>query len=424
MEEKEMKTGADAGLSKGGGKRLPLAALVLVILCVCGWYYYRNTPLQRQLRILETADALLEAQEYEEAAEEYTGALEIEAPGPEGEAAADRARQGRLQALTLQADSFASQPDLAGRAQACDLYGQVLALCDEMEEETDLRGETADKLTRLQEEMASAFDSVACTTARDDRSGTTVLPGGLEVPYVWYYDLVQVTEEYYPYADRINAVLLQDCNAFFAGGMEPAESIREFRDMTPLADAVRPVIDGRTSAEAEYAEEEPADTDQSAGEAPRGDSEEGEEGSAEKGSAEESPEEYRNYVGEAGVFSGNGLLSIRLAEVRIQGRTRSVLFRGRTFRLSDGGEVTLGELTQRTDTGLRRLVRRRTVSFLEEQGYRNISRSEIEDYVTNTDPEDYKFCIRDGGEICLVIDQEVPFFRHADQVLEIPLEVE
>jgi len=401
MGEKEKNKGTDERTEKGKRKRVLPALLVLAVLCVCGWFYYRNTPLQRQLRILEQADSLMEAQEYGKAAEEYAGALEIEAPGTQGGDAADRARQGRLQALSLQADACAAQSsDQAGRAEACALYGQVIALCDETDESgktAAVRQEAADKLTRLQEELAASFDAVACTTARDDRSGTATLPDGQQASYVWYYDLVQVTEEYYPYADRINEVLRRDCNAFFAGGMEPSESIRSIRDMTPLADAVRPVIDGRTSAEAEYAEEE------------------------EDSGAGHVTEEYRNYVGEAGIYAGNGLLSIRLAEVRVRGNTQSVFFRGRTFRLSDGGEVTLGELTQRTDTGLRRLVRRRTAAFLDEQGYRNISRSDIEDYVTETSPEDFKFCIREDGEICLVIDQEVPFFRHADHVLEIPL---
>ena len=62
------------------------------------------------------------------------------------------------------------------------------------------------------------------------------------------------------------------------------------------------------------------------------------------------------------------------------------------------------------------------LAFLEEEGYRNISKSDVRDYVEGTDPENYKFSVREDGEICLIIDQEISFFSSADEILEIPLE--
>ncbi|MBQ8985624.1 MAG: hypothetical protein IJ100_00015, partial [Lachnospiraceae bacterium] len=56
------------------------------------------------------------------------------------------------------------------------------------------------------------------------------------------------------------------------------------------------------------------------------------------------------------------------------------------------------------------------------EGYRNIPRSALEDYVQDTPPEEFKFCFRDDGKLCLVIDQTIPFFAAGTEILEIPLE--
>ena len=132
--------------------------------------------------------------------------------------------------------------------------------------------------------------------------------------------------------------------------------------------------------------------------------------------------DWQDYVGAAGIYSDQGLLSIRMAEVRVHGNTQSNYFRGQTFRLSDAQRLTLPDLTDRTESSLRRMVRRRIWAFLEEEGYRNIPKSDVRDYVEGTDPENYKFSVREDGEICLIIDQEISFFSSADEILEIPLE--
>ena len=106
----------------------------------------------------------------------------------------------------------------------------------------------------------------------------------------------------------------------------------------------------------------------------------------------------------------------------MHGNTHSNDFRGQTFRLSDAQRLTLLDLTDRTKSSLRRMVRRRIWAFLEEGGYRNISKADVRDYVESTDPEDYKFCIMEDGTICLIIDQEMSFFSAEDEILEIPLE--
>ena len=77
-----------------------------------------------------------------------------------------------------------------------------------------------------------------------------------------------------------------------------------------------------------------------------------------------------------------------------------------------------------TDIGLRRTVRRRIWSFVEQQGYTDILKADVEDYVEKTDPADFKYCIRDDGTLCLIVDQTAPFFEGRQEILEIPLELE
>ena len=113
-----------------------------------------------------------------------------------------------------------------------------------------------------------------------------------------------------------------------------------------------------------------------------------------------------------------------MAHVRNIGGTQSNDYCGRTFRLSDGGEVSLGDLTGKTDIGLRRFVRRAIWSWLQQEGYTEILKSDVEDYVEDRRADEYKFCIRDDGTLCLVIDQSVPFFADRQQTLEIPLEID
>ena len=339
------------------------AGLILLLLAAAagGWYYY-NLPAQRLQRALREADGLMEEEHYEEAAAVYAQAGEIVAEDP-------AARDGYIRARLLSADRLAGSEDISLRGQACALYEEVISLSEGAE-----GSEASRKLTALREKNAASFDAVRCETVREDRSGSVALADGSEVPYTCYYDLVQIKEDYYPYADRINEALTQQMNAFFS---------EEKNDPATL---IRDAAGGPEAAGAQG--------------------------------------DWRDYVGEAGIYSGQGLVSIRMAEVRIHGQARSNYYRGRTFRLSDARELTLADLTGKSGSSLRRLARHRIWAWLEDQGYREISKSDVEDYVEDTDPDAFKFCIREDGTLCLVIDQEVPFFSSEDEILEIPLETD
>ena len=237
---------------------------------------------------------------------------------------------------------------------------------DKMAEGKETADAARERISALEEEIAASCKSVDCETVREDRSGVVMEPDGTQISYLWYYDQVRVIDEYYPYAEQINSSLSAGMDAFFN---------TESND--PSAALVK---------------------------------------------ASDRQGEWQDYVGAAGIYSGDGLLSIRMAEVRVHGNTHSNYFRGQTFRLSDAQRLTLLDLTDRTKSSLRRMVRRRIWAFLEEGGYRNISKADVRDYVESTDPEDYKFCIMEDGTICLIIDQEMSFFSAEDEILEIPLE--
>ena len=365
-EQKNEGSGAEGqktGKPKAGTVRILIAVCVV---CAAGFLYWWNQPAQRLDRALKKADSLMQEESYEAAAARYTEAATIE---PEN----TRAQEGLLEALTGQADALARETDIPDRAQACDLYSRILLQCRSMKdgsyEDPDhldqVRTQTREKLDQLRAQIAEEYDRVETVTQTDDRSGKAVLPDGTEKPYTWHYDLVQISDEYYPYRDALNEVLARERDAFFA------------------------------------------DTEGTLA------------GAAAGGSAEG---DYRDYVGVSGIYSGQGLLNIRMAEVRVLGRTRVNIYRGRTYRLSDASQVTLADLVDRTDSGLRRLVKRRVRDWLSTEGYRDISRSAIEEYAEETDPGDFKFSLRDDGTVCVVIDQEVPFFATGTEILEIPLE--
>ena len=365
--EDKMAEGKDIKDGNMKKKRIFPALIVAVILiaaaCAGGRYYYYNLPEQRFSRIMEQAELDMQSGEYETAMTAYESALEINSLDPD-------ARMGRVRALSLQADGLAGKTDNPSKAKACEYYGQVISMTKEYEM-TDGEGkETADaareRISALEEEIAASCKSVDCETVREDRSGVVMEPDGTQISYLWYYDQVRVIDEYYPYAEQINSSLSAGMDAFFN---------TESND--PSAALVK---------------------------------------------ASDRQGEWQDYVGAAGIYSGEGLLSIRMAEVRVHGNTHSNYFRGQTFRLSDAQRLTLLDLTDRTKSSLRRMVRRRIWAFLEEEGYRNISKSDVRDYVESTAPEDYKFCIMEDGEICLIVDQEIPFFASADEILEIPLE--
>ena len=339
------------------------AVIILAAACAGGMYYHYNLPEQRFNRFMEQADLNMENGEYEAAMAAYESALDIDSADQD-------ARLGRIRALSLKADGLAGASDNPSKTKACEYYGQVISMAKEYGM-TDGEGEEiADaagvKISTLEEEIAGTYTSVDCEIVREDRSGTVMEPDGTQIPYLWYYDQVKVRDDYYPYAEKINSSLSAGMDAFFnAESNDPSEVLFRAADR-------------------------------------QGD--------------------WQDYVGAAGIYSDGGFLSIRMAEVRVHGNTRSNYFRGQTFRLSDSESMTLPDLTDRTESSLRRMVRRRIWAFLEEEGYRNISKSDVRDYVESTAPEDYKFCIMEDGEICLIVDQEIPFFASADEILEIPLE--
>lgn len=357
-------TPAEEGAKKPRRRGLLWIVLLLCAACAAGYGYYYNLPAQKLERAMQAADELLEQARFKEAADKYLDAIEID---PDNAAA----REGFVDSLTGEADSLAAQEDIPVRAQAFELYREIIRQCEDMpadargEKTQALQEETARKLEALEKEVAGAYETIETSTDMDDRSGRIVQPDGTEKKYTWYYDLVRISDPYYPYAEAINTVLEQERDSFFA----------------------------RT-------ESFPSDA-------------------AEAGTGED---ESRDYVGVAGVYSGEGLLCIRMAEVRAQGNSRANYYRGVTFRLSDAGVVTLSDLTGRTDSGVRRLVKRRLRDWLDQEGWQNISRSLIEKYVEDTPPDEFKYCIRDDGKLCLVVDQEAPFFTAGTEILEIPLE--
>ena len=357
-------SGTRGGTGGRRGHKAVLLAAVLIAACAAGYGYYYNLPAQRLDRAMQAADTLMEQAQYEQAVEKYTEASGID---PENE----EAREGALLALKGQADALAGSREIADRAGACALYREIrdrgsdIRTEDNAERIDALLEESDEKLENLEQGIAAEYESVETITTTDDRSGKVIRPDGSETPYTWHYDLVQIEDPWYPYADEINAILARERDNFFARS-----------DSTPPQTAAAGTADG----------------------------------------------EYRDYVGVAGIYSGEGMLSIRMAEVRVQGTSRVNYYRGVTLRLSDAEPVSLADLTGKTESGVRRLVRRSIAGWVEDEGYRDISQSVIEDYAEETDLDAFKYCIREDGKACLLIDQEVPFFRTATEILEIPLE--
>ena len=392
--------------SSGGKWKIVLVLLAIILAgCAYGWHYW-NLPEQQLKRILQESEEFLAEGDYENAASGFTRAMEID-PDNTG------AVEGWLKArMAIAEEAAQAGGDIAGRARVCGLFEEIISFCDEKTDhagsEADVsapnaggtseaaasaagekpekteasdsagdgghlaaivgpvREEAADRLARLRREIAEDYDSVQCETVREDRSGKVVLTDGTEVPYTWYYDLVQIRDDNYPLADEINAVLEAQKDAFFSG------------EQTNPSTGIGGVI---TRAEGDY----------------------------------------QDYVGEAGIYSGKGILSIRMAEIRSAGLARAGFFRGKTFRLSDGKELTLADVTDRTDSGLIHLVKKKIREWFENEGYSSVSMSDVEDYIDQTAPEELKFCIREDGIVYLAVDQEMPFFTGAGEILEIPL---
>lgn len=365
-------------------KRWIFGLLGAVLIAAGAFCYYYSLPEQRAERLYVRAENAMQELRFEEAEQIYDEILMIL---PEEEPAL----KGKISALFGRADALADSAELSDRTAACGLYREIIQIEEEhgFPEESEGAGgydgnredgaaEKQDtlkeanarkKLTALEEKIAAAFESVSFETVRQDRSEAVMRPDGTEVPFIWYYDLVQVTDDSYPYSERINSVLRQQMDAFFSGSL-------------PGSDKNPPAAAAGQSGE----------------------------------------DDYRDYVGEAGVYSENGLLSIRMAHVRAQGKSIANYYCGMTFRLSDAEPLLLMDVVGRNDPGLKKLVQRRLWTFLKEQGYRSVSRDDVEKYVESTEPENFQFCIRNDGEVCLVIDQQIPFFSFAQEVLEIPLE--
>ena len=291
-----------------------------------------------------------------------------------------QALQGQILAELYRTDEMAAKAsDIPSRAQVCDQYAQIMQLCDDAmaavqdtsdERFTQPRTDAEQKRTSLQKGIAAEYEKVDCVVETEDRSGSVRLPDGSDIPYTQYFDLAKVQDEYYPYSEIIDAALKQDMDEYFA---DPANDISA---------AVKTV------------------------------------GAAAKDAV------YRDYVGVEGFYSGRGLLCVRMAHVQVSGNSQKNDYCGMTFRLSDGAQVSLPEIAEMTDIGLRRTVRRRIWSFVEQQGYTDILKADVEDYVEKTDPADFKYCIRDDGTLCLIVDQTAPFFEGRQEILEIPLELE
>lgn len=375
MEEKKKEEAVSGGQEKGKGNWIKIVIICLAAILAAagyGWYSY-NLPARRLERALQKADALLEEQSYEEASFAYQEAQGINGVSPQ-------ALQGQILAELYRTDQMAAEAsDIPSRAQVCDRYEEVMQLCDDalaaVEDTSDTtftqpRTEAEEKRTKLQKEIAADYEKVDCVVETEDRSASVRIPDGSDLPYTRYYDLAKVQDEYYPYSEIIDRALKQKMEDYFE---DPANDISA---------AV-----------------------QSAG------------GAAKDGV-------YRDYVGVDGFYSGNGLLCVRMAHVQVTGSTQKNDYCGMTFRLSDGAQLSLSEVAEMTDIGLRRAVRRRIWSWVEQQGYTDILKADVENYVEDTDPADFKYCIRDDGTLCLIIDQTAPFFEGREEILEIPFELQ
>ena len=365
-------SGSQQTPKKFNKKYLLICLAVLLAAAAIGIYNY-NLPQNRLARALKKADTLMESGSFEEASAAYELAQEINGTSPE-------ALEGKILAELRRADQLAEgAEDIPSRAAVSDIYGQVLLLCDQamaaVGDPSDARftqpkTEADTKRKTLQEGIAADYTQVKYTVEKQDRSGSVSLPDGSQIPYDCYYDLVRIEDEYYPYAETINAALQKRMEEFFA---DPENDI---------------------SSAVETA------------------------GAAAKDGI------YRDYVGVEGVYSGQGLICVRMAHVKTLGRSQTNEYCGVTFRLSDCGEVTLEEAAGVTDIGLRRMVRRRIWSFIEQEGYTDIKKADVEDYIESMDPAEIKYSIRDDGSLCLVIDQTAPFFEGRQEILQIPLSTE
>ncbi len=372
MEENKNDMTAPVGQEKktAGRRKYLIICLAAILAAAAFGVYSYNLPARRLERALKKADALMENGSFEEASAAYEQAQGINGVSPE-------ALEGQILADLHRADQLTeAAADIPSRAGAADLYGQVVQLCDEamaaVEDPSDTRftqpkTEADTKRKALQEKIAADYTQVGYTVETQDRSGSVQLPDGSQIPYAHYFDLVKVQDEYYPYAETINAALEQQMEEYFA---DPDNDISSYVESAGAAakDAV-----------------------------------------------------YRDYVGVEGVYSGKGLFCVRMAHVKTLGSTQTTDYSGVTFRLSDCAPLTLEDVAGVTDIGLRRLVRRTIWSWIEQEGYSQIKKSDVEDFAEDIDPSEIKYSIRDDGTLCLIIDQTVPFFGDRQEILQIPL---
>ena len=372
MEEQKKEPTASGENKKGMrlNKNHVIIGLVIILAAAAIGGYIYNLPEKRLARTLKKADALMAEKQYEQASAEYEKAEGIDGSSHE-------AMEGHILAELYRADELAAQAvDIPDRSEVCDCYGKVMELCDAAAAQQPAdesfaahRADAEAKRTQILQSIAADYQEVKYVTQKDDRSVSVSLADGKDSLFTHYYDLVQIEDEYYPYAEKINAVLRQQMDDYFA---DPAN-------------------------------EQPADMN-----------------SVVTASADTA---YRDYVGLDGVYTGKGLMCVRLVHVKTAGDIQTNEYCGLTFRLSDGEQVSLDELTGVADLGLMRKVRRTVWSWIEKEGYANILKADIEDYVEDVDDDAYKYWIRDDGTVCLIVDQTMPFFSNRQEILEIPLEL-
>lgn len=370
-ESKNGMTASDGQEKKIRNRKKYLLICIAVILAAAalGIYNY-NLPARRLERALKKAQTLMDNGSFEQASAAYERAQGINGVSPE-------ALEGQILAELHIADQLTENAsDIPSRAEAADCYGQIVQLCDRamaaVQDPSDTRftqskTEADTKRKTLQDKIAADYTQVGYTVETQDRSASVQLPDGSSIPYAHYFDLVKIEDEYYPYAEIIDAALQKQMEEYFA---DPENDISAYV---------------------------------------------GSAGAAAKDAV------YRDYVGVEGVYSGQGLLCVRMAHVKTLGNAQTNDYCGVTFRLSDCKPLTLEEAAGVTDIGLRRLVRRTIWSWIEQEGYSQIKKSDVEDFAEDLDPADIKYCIRDDGTLCLIIDQTVPFFEDRQEILQIPL---
>ena len=206
MEEQKKEPTASGENKKGMrlNKNHVIIGLVIILAAAAIGGYIYNLPEKRLARTLKKADALMAEKQYEQASAEYEKAEGIDGTSHE-------AMEGHILAELYRADELAAQAvDIPDRSEVCDCYGKVMELCDAAAAQQPAdesfaahRADAEAKRTQILQSIAADYQEVKYVTQKDDRSVSVSLADGKDSLFTHYYDLVQIEDEYYPYAEKI-----------------------------------------------------------------------------------------------------------------------------------------------------------------------------------------------------------------------------